>query len=531
MACASDDGPSGPAPTLQVTSPERGTVRDHLGTIEVRGQVAPGEAGGAAVESVMVNGVPAALAADGSFTATIAARPGATLIETVATDTSGTVATDTRTMLAGTLITPDALIADAITAGISADTFDKMGVMAGNMIAATDVAALLAPMNPVLNAGAEEGEDCLWIKGDVEGFEVNQPRINLIPFSGGLRLEADFFDVYVPVDARYAFACVDARDHLNIRANRVSIAGDLAISAQNGGLKVDLTNADIDLDGLDLDATGVPGAVINLFQIESLVEWVFELGVERFMEPMVNDLMAGIGGVDLEMDLMGHTLDLSVVPGQIDFDPSGAQVRLDTRFFVQGTESSPGFIFTENSLPTMSTASGFEMAMADDAANQLLSGFWAAGALAISMPVDGGAFDETAVNAMLPPMLSADPDSGALRLIVGDLGLRFNQGGATQAEVALNLVMDVTVEPGEKFLELSLGEPEIHVDVVDGVANQTGFTDADLEAIIPLVVDHELHVLTPLIEAIPVPSIGGVSVVDLGIEGKNGYVTITGAMQ
>lgn len=530
VACGTDrEFPEEPG--LRVTSPERGTIRNQLGTIEVRGEVTPNPESGAEITQVVVNGTPARLSEDGSFTATITARPGATLIETIATAADGGVASDHRTLLAGAQVTPDALIADSITAGISAQTFDKMGQMASNMLATTDLAAMLAPMNPVLNAGADAGEDCLWIKGDVEGFEMSTPRINLIPESGGLRLEADFFDVYVPVDARYEVACVGDRDHLNIRASRVSIAGDLGIVAENGQLRVDLTNMDLDLENFDLDATGVPGAALELFNIEGLVEWVFELGVERFMEPTINEMMSGLGGVEKQMDLMGHTLDLAVVPGLIEFDPAGAQVRLDTRFFVQGTEDKPGFIFTENSLPAMDTSSGFEMAVADDAINQLLSGFWAAGAMNMEKPVDGGAFDATLFAPKLPPMISADPESGAMRLIAGDLGIVFMQNGKPQAEVALNLVVDLTVVSEGGVLGLRLGEPVVHADLVESVNNESGFLAADLEALLPLVVAHEIHVIAPLVEAIPVPSVGGVAMADLAVAGKNGYVTITGEMQ
>lgn len=536
VACATEREPEPVPPGLTVTTPARGTIRGSLGTIEVRGQTSPSEVTGAPIESVTVNGVPAALAPDGSFVAVVGARPGATMLQTVATDADGVQATDTRTMLAGATTTADAMIADAMTAAISAEAFNKMGDAAASILGDTDLKGMVAPMNPVLKAGLDfdaypdTGEDCLWIKGDVTGFEFSDPRIRLIPFAGGLRLEADFFQLHVPMSARYEFSCVDGNDTLDIRADRVSIAGDLNIYAQNGGLHVDLQNADIDVDNLDFDGSGVPGAVLDLFAVDSLVEWALELGVESFMEPTINEMLSGIGGVSKTMDLQGHTLEVDVVPEAFDFDPTGAKIRLSTRLAVAGAEAGPGFIFTENTLPAMDTTTGFELAVADDAANQLLAGFWQVGALNIGQPMEGGAFDSILADAKLPPMISADPTTGALRLVVGDLGIKFMQKGVTVAEVMLNLNIDLAVDATSGAVILKLGAPEIHVDYADDVENQTGFDKAALEQMIPIAVDFEMNQMLPLLAAVPLPRIGGVALTDVSIEGKAGYLTVSGVL-
>lgn len=537
VACAGERAPEPAAPGLTVTSPERGTIRGGLGTIEVRGMAAISEESGAPIESVTVNGVPAMLAADGSFVAIIGARPGATLIHTIATDAEGGTATDTRTMLAGAMTTADASIADAMTAAISREAFAKMGDAAANILKDTDLGAMVEPMNPVLKAGLDyeaypdTGEDCLWIKGNVTGFEFNDPRIRLLPYDGGLRLEADFFDLYVPMNARYEFSCIDGNDTLDIRADRVSIAGDLNIWAENGGLHVDLQNADIDTDDLDFDGSGVPGAVLDLFNVDGLVEWALELGVESFMEPTINDMLSGIGGVSKELDLMGHAVQVDVVPEELSFAQAGATVRLASRLAVEGSEAGPGFVFTENVLPTMDTSEGFELAIADDAANQLLAGMWAVGALTIDKPMEAGAFDSIRTNAMLPPMISADPTTGELRLIAGDLGVQFLNKGELVGEVVLNLVMDLGVDASTGAVVLNIGEPVIYTDFKDDVENQTGFDKAALEAMIPMAVSFEMEHLLPLLGAIPLPSIGGVALTDVSVEGKNGYLTINGTME
>src|SRR6187549_211324 len=75
-------------PVLKVTSPQRSFIRDHAGSLQVTGTVAPNSEG-TPVGKVMVNGVAATVSSDGSWTATIDTKPGASLIYTEATDDRG----------------------------------------------------------------------------------------------------------------------------------------------------------------------------------------------------------------------------------------------------------------------------------------------------------------------------------------------------------------------------------------------------------------------------------------------------------
>src|SRR5512135_928788 len=99
-ACTDGPAPLAPPPVLKVTSPARSLIQDHAGQITVTGTVAPGVKG-APVQKVMVNDVAAVVNADGTFSAVVTVKPGATLIHTEATDAGGGVATDTRSVEAG----------------------------------------------------------------------------------------------------------------------------------------------------------------------------------------------------------------------------------------------------------------------------------------------------------------------------------------------------------------------------------------------------------------------------------------------
>src|SRR5678815_1924471 len=133
-ACNPDIGEDRDPPVLKVVTPQRSLIRDHAGTLVVSGTVAPNPSTLAQVKKVTVNNVAATLAADGTFTASIELQPGATLIETVATDSDGSKADDTRSVEAGDLRTPTSPIDNALTMALSANAFSKIAGAASTLI-------------------------------------------------------------------------------------------------------------------------------------------------------------------------------------------------------------------------------------------------------------------------------------------------------------------------------------------------------------------------------------------------------------
>src|SRR5205085_3363737 len=117
---------------------------------------------GAPLSQVVVNGTPATVASDGSFSATIPLAPGATLVHTVATDAAGGVATDTRSVEAGQRMAPGSNIGKAIATQISAAAFAKLAEVASSTISHADLTALIAPLNPIVHTGDPNGPDCLY---------------------------------------------------------------------------------------------------------------------------------------------------------------------------------------------------------------------------------------------------------------------------------------------------------------------------------------------------------------------------------
>jgi hypothetical protein len=534
LASACTSGPGTPAepPVLQVTSPERSLIQDHAGQLVVTGTVAPNDKG-VAVSKVMVNNVPAVVGADGSWTAVLDIKPGATLIHTEATGVDGGVATDTRSVEAGELRAQGAQIDNAITAALSTQAFAKLGDAAGPLIKNTDMQALLAPMQPMMHSGDADGEDCLFARLYVDNLTMSDAKIQLTPVDGGLSFYAELDGVDVPGHMRYAAACVSGSNTVDVSATKVSIAGTLLVTPNGMGFDTQLVDQDVQLSGLHISASGIPGAVLDILPMDSIIQYVAPKAAEMFMGPMMNKALGSLGGPK-QLNVLGKTIDVEVVPSDITFTSTGGLVVLNTKMLIEGTEGSKGFIFTDNGMPNMDPGQGMQIGLADDLANELLSQVVATGILTLDMPANGGTFDSAHLEMTSPPMISADPADGQMRLILPDMMATFELHGAPVGKAAINAKVDLKIVPAtanDYAIALQLGKPEIEVDTLDDVTNQTRFTDDDLETAVKLSLDSQISSISALLGSIPIPSMMGLQMKDLSLTSDDGYVMMKGMLQ
>lgn len=530
VACESGPGPGREPPLLEVTSPQRAHVQRGTGQLTVTGTVAPSELGHA-IEKVYVNNVPAVVGADGAFVATVNVMPGATLIHTVARDASGMEATDTRAVHAGELRPHGANIDRAVAAAISTEAFAKIAAAAGPIIKGLDMGAMLAPMNPMVRSGDEQGEDCLFGRVFIDDIKFSDIRITLVPTIGGLRFNAQIDGLDVPGRARYAVACVTGNNNVRVRATRVIVGGTLLVTPNGmAGFKTTLDRPTVQITGLDIQASGIPGTIIDMLSLDTAIQGVIARGAERAMEPMLSSALGALGGPK-QLNVLGKTITMQVEPAEIEFDRDGGYVTMSTRVLVGGAEGGKGYIYTPNGAPALYPASGFQLGLADDLANDMLAQVQAIGMLDLSQHAPGGTFDNVDVRLTLPPMISADPADGSLRVVLGDVGVTFTNAGRPVGKAAVNARVDVAIEPSADGygIAVKLGKPEIHVDIVDDVANLTLFEDAHLAKMMEVVLGAQLGSISQLLSGIPLPQVAGLQVRDLSVGSDDGYLIVKGA--
>ena len=520
------------APGVHILSPARGAFAGGVQTLTVTG-TAIDDTG---VASVQVNGVAAALTGNGSWTATIPVSPGTQLIHAVARDAQGNAGKESRAVVVGPLQPTAAPVPQAIAAAMSAQTFAVIGRGISSFLQTGDLAAAVAPLNPVIDVGG--GPDCNYVQAAITQLSVGSASsVTLVPEPGGLALDVELDRVTLGMHLTYSVLCLDGASDLTITASHIKVAGMLGVGVRAGAFDIALTGQTVQLTGVNLDLTGLPGDVVGWLDLDHALASVVGWAAQQLVVPALNSALGSLNDTRT-VHVLGTAVDIHLAPSHIAFDASGAVIELDTVLRAQGDTGAPGFVFQPGDVPAMSTDRGFALAVADDAANQLLTSLWAARALDRSFDLTTGSYgdigklyDRVELSAGVPPFVAAS--GGALRLTIGDLIASFKNGDALATQVAVSAEVDVRVVADASGLpRLDVGTPTTYVDVLDDhVTGANVLSNAQFEVIASFALSRVIAIGSGAIGAIPLPSAGGVAVTDLAIAEQTGYLVVNGNVQ
>jgi hypothetical protein len=522
------------APVVHITSPDRGTIAGDVHTVTVKG-TATDDVG---VTEVTVNGVAATVATDGSFTATVPVTAGTNLLHAIAKDAQDNQGKETRAVVAGPMVKIDTHVGKAITAAMSAETFDAIGRGAAGYIQSADLESLIAPSNPVYSAGAPNGPDCLYGMASITSVSVGTVSISLQPQPGGLYLDAEIDALDIGMHLDYAAACIDGSRDITVGADHLSVSGMMTVGVTGGAFDIHLDSPNVQLTNFNLELGGVPGAVVDLLSLDTAMGPILGWATEKFVTPMLNKSLAGLNNVKT-VAVLGAMVDVSVTPSSIDFTTDGAIIELDSSLRARGDDQGPGFVMVPNTVPAMDTSHGFQVAVADDAANQLFSSLWAAKGLDKTIDLKTGPYgdvgvlyDSVNISALVPPYVDASSDG--LKLTIGDLMATFLLGNEAVTKIAINAQVDVKVNADATTgaMRLDVGNPTVYVDILDeGVMGANVLSSSQFEALTSFALSRVVAVGSGSVGAIPLPAVGGVKMTDLAIGEQHGYLVVQGNVQ
>jgi len=521
------------APVVHITSPDRGAIAGDVHTITVTGTATDDTA----VESVTVNGITAALAADGTWTAQVPVVAGTNLLHAVALDAQQNAGKESRSVVAGPMQALSMQVPNALTASLSAQTFDAIGRGAAGYIKTADLEALIAPSNPVIHAGDPNGPDCLYGQAHITSMTVAGADVTLAPQTGGLYLDAELDNVQIGMHLQWAVSCLDGSRDIMVSASHISVSGNLTVALTSGNFDIHLDNPNVNLTGFNLDLGGVPGEIVNLLHIDTALGPVIGWATEKFVTPMLNKSFAALNTTKT-ITVLKSQVDVSVKPAKLDFSSAGAVIELNTSIRAHG--DSGKFVFVDNVVPAMDLSHGFSLAVADDAANQALSSLWSAKGLDDKIDLKNGSYgdvgtlyDSVEIGTLAPPFVDASNPANGLVLTVGDLMATFRNGDAVATEAAINAQVGIKVVPGaDGALRFDVGQPTVYVDVLDqGVEGANQLSSSQFEAITSFALARVISVGSASIGSIPLPAIGGVGVTDLAIAPQTGYLVVAGDVQ
>lgn len=518
------------APRVHITSPARGTIAGDVQTITVTG-TASDDSG--VIDSVIVNDVVAQVAADGTWTAQVKVVPGTNLLHAIAKDKQGNEGKESRAVVAGPEATLARQVPDAITATLSAQTFDAIGRGAAGFIKGGNLMSLVQGMNPVVDAG--DGPDCLYAQASITSMTVGDADILMAPQIGGVFMSGELTNVRVGMHLQWAVSCLDGSRDIVISAQKVSVQGLLRVGIVGRDFDIRLENQNVQITGFDLQLGGIPGTIVDMLHLDTAMGPILGWATERFVVPLLNKSLAGLNDTKT-IDVLGTQVNVDVKPSQIDFTNVGGKVLLHTTLRAQNDSGS--FVYVANTLPTMDMSHGFQLAVADDAANQLLTSMWSAKGFDKSIELKTGSYGEVGklydnvdLKVAVPPFV--DASDGKLTLTVGDMVGSFKLGGSIVTQVAINAQVELKVVKGtDGKLRFDVGTPTVYVDVIDeGIEGSNQLSNAQFEAIASFALTRIVAVGSGSVGAIPLPSVGGVSVTSLSIEQQHGYLIVDGEVQ
>nr|HEX4312877.1 hypothetical protein [Kofleriaceae bacterium] len=515
-------------PTLTVTSPERSTVQSTAGQIQVTGTAAASD-DGSPVTSVAVNGTPATVAADGSFSAMVDVPAGVTLLETIATTAEGGRATDARAVQAGALSPVNSTIPRAVTATLSADAFAKISATAGPLLAQLDLPTLLASQQPMVNLG----DDLANMKLSITKMSLGNATISLTPTDGGLQFAATVDAIDVTAKADYAGSLVpDGSTSVRVTADSVTVMGTLQVTPNgSAGFTTTIASPVVTPTNMAIKASGgLVGDLVNLLtgNLGSTIQGFAVGALQTEMTPLVNDAFGALAGPQQFM-VLGHEVDVAASPSAVTFTPAGAVLTLDLTANIAGGEASPGYVATTDGAPTMDVGkNSLQLAIADDLVNQMLAEVHQLGLLDIQLQGDYGLFDAGQLNMTLPPMVDANTQDGSMKLVIGDMIANFTSGGKPVLSAALNATVDVQVAPGADGTSMAFqfGKVDVVVNFLDDPTN--GLGGPDVSAAVNAGIALQLDSVTQFLVTVPIPSVEGLSFDNLSLHGDSGYVVIAG---
>lgn len=532
-----DSGPAidPTAPRIHITKPAFGTVAGDVESVVVEGTATDD----VLVTSVEVNGVTATVSATGQFTAKVPVVPGTNLLHAVAKDAQGNLGKETRAVVAGPQMPLDRVLERSLTAAVSAQAFAALGNGASNFFRDGDLTALVTPMNPLVDAGTVNGQpDCLYGQAFITLADIGDADVHLIPQTGGLVLDATFDAVRVDSHLQWAVACLDGSRDVSLTASRIHLRGTIGAGLDFfGNIKFELTNPVVDITGFGVDVGGIPQTIIDLLDLDTRMGPVIAWAAEKFVAPMLDSALANLSQTKT-VDVLGNQVAVTMRPTAIDIDTGGALVVLDSELRAVGDHGE--FVMIENQAPRVDMTMGFQLALADDATNQLLTSLWSAGGLTASLELTkageygevGKLFDTVELAALAPPFIDASGDH--VVLTVGDLTATFKNDGAVATKVAINAHVElvVTTDEATGALAIDVGQPQVFVDILDeGVEGANVLSNAQFEAITSFALTRVVAVGSGALRAIPLPAIGGVGMKDLQIGPQGGNIVLGGAIR
>jgi len=550
---------TGPDPGI--STPDRG----HQTTapqVDVRGQATEEYTG---VASITVNGQPANISEDDSWSATADLDFASNFIHTVAIDGDGNQTSDLRTAISGDYTVYGANVRDGLIVRINEPGFDAIEEIAGDFLDA-DLLASAIP-NPLIDV---EEEDCFlgicvtWyaLEVTIPTFSLGETELNIDPrYEGYLDTTAAVHDFYLELDADAVLLEIPIGIGGSVEADAITIAMDIWPYVSGATLGMSIGSVTVDMQGFDIDQGfyDVIEDVLNFFGIDlngilaDLIEGLIEDQIIDAVPELLADALQALE-ISVPLELEGNVYTFDALPSTADVDEYGLTLGMNSWFtaasWVAAGDSNPGSLTWPYSPPTYGAHEqvGMELGFSLDFLNQVFHAFWGGGLLELEIDLAEMGLDLSdlgdflpdlgglviATRPLAPPVVVPGDGVDLLGFQMGDFELSIYSGRVHEDDLWMRVYVHIdaglelaATEQGT--LSAGLGEPDIRFDLVypSDRSVYAGDTELLLETLVPMI----LPTLTDSLGEIPIPELEGFGLTDFQIESggpENGYIEIGG---
>jgi hypothetical protein len=346
-------------------------------------------------------------------------------------------------------------------------------------------------------------------------------------------------DLDVDMRANFKVACIGGSSGLNISASSVKATGLLDVNIDaNGELKVSLANVSTTFVGFDLDVGGIPEVIVNLFNgtVESKVKTLLEDQVKALVPSTGEEFLAEFTSAAWSVPVLSDTLDISIAPTAVDITEEGIALRVQAITQFAGVDGASYLSSPRPPPMSGSNDQGINVGIADDLANQLLASLWASGMLETAIQpllienmqaLFGDTADDIRVELALPPIVSTDPSSNAVRLSIGDLIVYVGDSAGPLVQFAISANIDLTVTSENDTLKLVTDAASVYgklIEVSDSVT--LNVNDQTISAIADLAIKEISKQSDGLLDALPIPSFGAIMLGVPQVRAADGYLML-----
>lgn len=509
------------APRVEIETPSRGTIAGDVSHVLVIG-TASDDSG--VVASVKVNGVSAVVGDDGKWIVDVPVAPGTSLLHAIAFDEKGNRGEQTRAIVAGPMVYLDRHVEAGIRATLSSSALVTLGHNTATFIENGGLSGIAQGMNPVVDVGGTA--DCLYGQGSITSVTVGDADVLTGPSDGGIMVAAVLTDVHVGMHLQWSVSCLDGERDVELTADRVTVQGLLTIGVVDHKLDIQFPNPTVQVTGFDPHLGAVPDTIVQSLHLDSAVSSVIGSTTGRLVVPIASQLLAALDDTRT-VEVAGMPVDIDVAPTQISFSARGGSVTLETSARARGDRGQ--FVFVPNISPPLEMKDGFELAIADDAANQLLTSLWSVQAFDRTVDLTpyepiSKFYDTAELQLMAPPHVTAS--AHPLELTIGDWLATFKGDGAATTSVAIHATTALYVTTGDDGkLRLAVSTPAVRIDI-DGDSDSV--TKAQYDAIKQFAIQRVTEVGSAAVGALPVPTVGDAVPANLWVEPDSDSMLIAG---